>query len=321
MIINNAVGLRADHIGTGRSSRVPVLLLMLFSAVLLALTTLGSAFAPRAEAAADSFILRSNEQLGPGQRLVSSNAQYVLVMQGDGNLVEYAPGNRPIWASGTNVRDSVVLMQSDGNVVIVAPGNRPLWATGTNGNPGATLELQSDANLVVYAQGHSPRWASASAQTGTTLGDRIVSVAKAELANTSRNKENGGYNCNFYSRDLYKGNLCHAWCADFARWVWGHAGANTAKLDAGAGSFVPYGERNHTWRKDNRASAARVGDAVVFNYANGRASHVGLVIGVNQAAGTITIIEGNAGKYDNQVSQRTFVPGSNGVTGFISPVG
>jgi hypothetical protein len=298
-----------------------VLLLLLLSAVLVAMTALGSPFAPRAAAAADSFILRSNEQLAPGQRLVSANGQYVLVMQGDGNLVEYAPGNRAIWASGTNARDSVVRMQSDGNVVIVAPGNRPVWATGTNGNPGATLELQSDANLVVYAQGHSPRWAS-SAQTGTTLGDRIAGVARDELR-SSHTKEAGGYNCNFYSSDLNRRKVCQEWCADFARWVWGKAGAKTAGLDAGAASFFRYGDANHTWRQSNSASAARVGDAVVFNYNSntGKASHVGLVIGVNPAAGTITIIEGNAGDHTDQVNQRTIVPAKKGVTGFTSPVG
>jgi hypothetical protein len=319
VITNCLLGLVARHTGTSRSPRRRgSAILTVLSTLLLALTALGSAFLTPAQAAAESSVLRSNEQLRAGQRLVSSDGQYVLVMQGDGNLVEYAPGNRPIWASGTNVRDSVVRMQSDGNVVIIAPGNRPVWATGTNGNLRATLELQTDANLVVYAQGHAPRWASGSGQTGTALSDRIVNVARAELANTSRNKEQGGYNCNFYTRDLLKRNVCHAWCADFARWVWRQAAANTAGLDAGAASFGRYS----TYRKGNSASAARVGDAAVFNYNNktGSASHVGLVIGVNQAAGTITIIEGNAGEHDDQVSQRTFVPSAKGVTGFTSPV-
>jgi hypothetical protein len=324
IVINNSLtGLAAGRTDTSRfQRRRDAAILTVLSTLLLALTALGSVFLTPAEAAAEGFILRSNEQLRSGQRLVSSDGQYVLVMQGDGNLVEYAPGNRPIWASGTNARDSVVRMQSDGNVVIIAPGNRPVWATGTNGNSGATLELQTDANLVVYAQGHAPRWASGSTQSGTTLGDRIVSVARGELINTSRNKEQGGYNCNFYTRDLLKRNVCEAWCADFARWVWRQAGANTAELDAGAVSFVRYGDDTHnrTWRPYNSASAARVGDAAVFNYRSGSASHVGLVTRVNKAAGTITIIEGNAGDNDNQVSQRTFVPSAGGVTGFTSPV-
>jgi CHAP domain len=314
MIQSNAVRLASGRIGRSRSARVAVLL-MLLSTILLAVTTVGSAFLPRAEAAADSFILKSDEQLGSGQRLVSANGQYVLVMQGDGNLVEYAPGNRPIWASGTNAAGSVVRMQSDGNLVIVAPGNRPVWATGTNGNPGATLELQNDANVVVYAQGHSPRWASASAPSGSALGDRIVSVARAEADNNLRNYETGN-NCNFYSSDLNGRKVCQPWCADFARWVWGKAGAKTDGLNAAAASFARY----PTYRAGHAASSARVGDAVVFNYNGRTASHVGLVIAVNTATGKITTIEGNtsAGKV-KQVGP--FVPKSRGVSGFASPIG
>lgn len=74
-------------------------------------------------------------------------------MQGDGNLVEYAPGNRAVWSSGTNRPGSILRMQGDGNVVIVAPGNQAVWATGTSGNQNATLELQNDGNVVVYGQG------------------------------------------------------------------------------------------------------------------------------------------------------------------------
>ncbi len=59
--------------------------------------------------------------LTAGQELYSSNVQYLLAMQGDGNLVEYGPGSQVIWASGTN------------------------------GNPGAFAAMQGDGNLVVYS--------------------------------------------------------------------------------------------------------------------------------------------------------------------------
>ena len=120
-----------------------------------------------AAAAAGEFRLNPGEQLNAGQRLVSTNGSYVLVMQGDGNLVEYAPGNRAVWASGTSVANSVALMQRDGNLVVIAPGNRPVWGTGTSGNAGADLELQNDGNLVVYGTGHVARWASGSGASST----------------------------------------------------------------------------------------------------------------------------------------------------------
>ncbi len=122
----------------------------------LAVTLTGTS----AQAAAGSDRLNANEQLNPGQRLVDPYGQFVLTMQGDGNLVEYGPGNRALWASGTNHSNSIVRMQSDGNLVIIAPGNVPVWSTGTGGNPNADLELQIDGNIVVYAQGHVARWST-----------------------------------------------------------------------------------------------------------------------------------------------------------------
>ncbi|MFP5023527.1 NlpC/P60 family protein [Pseudonocardia phyllosphaerae] len=118
-------------------------------------------------AGAGSDRLNPGETLVAGERLVSPDGQYVLVMQGDGNLVEYAPGNRAIWASGTNRANSVATMQGDGNLVVIAPGNSAVWATGTNGNNGADLELQNDGNAVVYAQGHVAKWSSRSGGTAT----------------------------------------------------------------------------------------------------------------------------------------------------------
>ncbi|MFI5911125.1 NBR1-Ig-like domain-containing protein [Dactylosporangium sp. NPDC051541] len=111
-------------------------------------------------AQAEPTALYANQTLDAGTRLVSGNQQYALVMQGDGNLVEYAPGGRPVWASGTNVPGTVLVNQGDGNIVLVAPGNRAIWATGTNGNPNSVLVVQDDANVVVYAPGNRPIWAS-----------------------------------------------------------------------------------------------------------------------------------------------------------------
>lgn len=130
----------------------------------LALVGLAVAGAPAALAGAGSNNLQQNEQLNPGEQLWTSNG-ISLTMQSDGNLVERAPGNQPVWASGTNRAGSIVRMQSDGNLVIIAPGNVAVWSTGTGGNNGAGLELQTDGNLVVYAQGHVARWAN-----GVNLG-------------------------------------------------------------------------------------------------------------------------------------------------------
>jgi hypothetical protein len=96
-----------------------------------------------------------------GSSLSSPNTRYRLTMQGDGNLVAYAPEGRPIWASGTNGRGGVrVVMQYDGNLVIVAGNGTAVWATGTNGHPGSVLQVQDDGNVVIYAPGHVAVWAT-----------------------------------------------------------------------------------------------------------------------------------------------------------------
>lgn len=90
------------------------------------------------------------------------------------------------------------------------------------------------------------------------MTDRIVSIARAEAANSGRNRESGT-NCNYYSGALGAGSPCangwraQEWCADFARWVWGQAGARTAGLSGAAGSFAGYG----TYRSGAAASNAR----------------------------------------------------------------
>ncbi|MEV3911917.1 hypothetical protein [Streptomyces canus] len=104
--------------------------------------------------------LLPGQRLNPGDRLASPNGLNVLVLQTDGNLVEYIPGGRAIWATNTRVSNSVLFMQADGNLVVVAPGNRPVWASATSGKPGSILELQDDRNLVVYAPGHVAVWAN-----------------------------------------------------------------------------------------------------------------------------------------------------------------
>jgi hypothetical protein len=274
-----------------------------------------------ARAAANTDRLTGGEQLNPGERLISPNGQFVLTMQGDGNLVEYAPGNRAVWATGTNRADSIARMQTDGNLVVIAPGNVAVWATGTGGNPGADVELQNDGNVVVYASGHVARWGSGTQSGSSSLADRITTIARNEAGNPNHNHENGA-NCNYYSGALGGGTACgnnwraEEWCADFARWTWGQAGANTGGLSAAAISFQTYGNAHATWHAGSSLSGVQPGDVVGYNFGGSTSDdHVGIVVAT--AATTVTTVEGN---YSDAVTTRTVTLGTSGLSGYTHPV-
>ena len=115
-------------------------------------------------------------------------------------------------------------------------------------------------------------------------GDDIASIALAEL---------GGHACYpqvFGSSCSGNGGSPEYWCADFAKWVWQQAGADTSGLTAAAGSFYVYGQNHGTLHQ-----YPSVGDAVVFDYAGGGyADHVALVTKVN-GNGTIEAVSGDWG--------------------------
>lgn len=81
------------------------------------------------------------------------------------------------------------------------------------------------------------------------------------------------------------------WCADFAKWVWQHAGvSDTGALTPAAGSFYSYGLRYGTL-----TGTPAVGDAAVFNYyGGGVAEHVAIVTAV-YPDGTIETTSGDWG--------------------------
>lgn len=104
--------------------------------------------------------LYTGERLNPGEQLTSPNARYALVMQGDGNLVEYDAGT-PVWASNTAGHPgSDFEAQPDGNFVVYAPGHVAVWESNTNGRIGSVLKIQDDRNVVIYAPGNIATWTS-----------------------------------------------------------------------------------------------------------------------------------------------------------------
>ncbi len=122
-----------------------------------------------AQPSAHGNTMNAGEVLPPGQVLTSSNGNYRLTFQTDGNLVLYS-GNVPLWASNTSATASCI-MQTDGNLVVYAAGGHAAWASNTNGNPGSHLTVQDDGNVVIYRPDGRAVWAS---NTVRTVGDSTL---------------------------------------------------------------------------------------------------------------------------------------------------
>ncbi|KAJ5481789.1 hypothetical protein N7475_000601 [Penicillium sp. IBT 31633x] len=118
-----------------------------------------------------SRILLQDATMYEGDYLQSENSLYRFTLQGDGNVVLYAPQNEVIWQSYTDGMGNHpyrIVAQSDGNVVQYDKHNSPehaLWRTGTNGLGGEVLILQDDGNLVLYASGNKAVWESSSVKS------------------------------------------------------------------------------------------------------------------------------------------------------------
>ena len=166
-------------------------------------------------------------------------------------------------------------------------------------------------------------------------GNDVSSLALANVGGMACTKNSlGGYS--FDSSCTGNGGQPEYWCADFARWVWEHVGAqHTSELTAAAGSFYVYGQNHGTL-----SNTPKLGDAVVFNYQGGGvADHVALVTQVN-GNGTIETVSGdwngqsgseaqfastshvvlNSPAYPSTVGTSPGVMGMT-ISGYISPVG
>lgn len=162
----------------------------------------------------------------------------------------------------------------------------------------------------------------------------IANIALANVGKGACSRNSAGGTA-FDSSCTGNGGHPEYWCADFARWVWAQAGANTSGLTAGAGSFYEYGQNHGTLH-----SKPSVGDAVVFDYAgNGYADHVAIVTRVN-SNGTIETVSGdwggehgseatfastsradlNAPAYWGGVGSKPAIMGMK-ISGYVSPAG
>lgn len=103
-----------------------------------------------------------DQKMYKNQYITSPDKRYVFMLQSDGNLILYAPGYKPLWASNTSgVAVDHVKVQSDGNMVIYGPQGG-VWSTGTAGRGGSAtvLKAQNDGNFVIYNGTAGAIWAT-----------------------------------------------------------------------------------------------------------------------------------------------------------------
>ena len=112
--------------------------------------------------------LNGTVELTPGKFYTPPQKQYVLVFQGDGNLVVYRYNSStgkaydPVWNSGTHGNSGArCFLQEDGNLVIYTSSMSPIWNTRTSGKRRATLYIKDDGEIsVVSRDTNSTTWSN-----------------------------------------------------------------------------------------------------------------------------------------------------------------
>ena len=247
---------------------------------------------------------------------VTADGQGYAAISGSGQV--YAYGTAQHRGNPTGHSGIVgISLTADGQGYVAVSNSGQVYAYGTTisrGNPsGFTGGIAAVATTAdgagyaalsgigqVYAYGTVVHRGNADPNAGTAsgVGTRIASIARTQAGDGSRNREVGGANCNYYTAQVQssaaacgsQGWRAQAWCADFARWVWGQAGARTAGLTAGAISFrTGYGN----YRSGADLYGVQPGDALVFNQGTSTTEddHVGIVTAVGSS--TVTMISGN----------------------------
>lgn len=119
--------------------------------------------------------LNPGEQIAVNQNLWSSNGKFMLILQTDGNLVEYLEVVG-VWASHTwGRKPNAAVMQLDGNFVIYEPGGIPIWAS-TTGVPGSYFMLHDDGNMVVHHPQGAALWSSGPVSVTDRLRVRVGEI-------------------------------------------------------------------------------------------------------------------------------------------------
>ena len=125
---------------------------------------------------------------------MSTDGDYTVILQHDGNFVMYNKYNYPIWATnsyGTNDISRYIIFETDNNLCMYSNSpNQVRWCSMSNfGVTGsnARVIMQNDGNLVVYDHNGLPLWDSDSAGWGAKINKQNNNLLHDLL---TENKEN-----------------------------------------------------------------------------------------------------------------------------------
>ncbi|PZE64327.1 hypothetical protein DEI83_12375 [Curtobacterium sp. MCBD17_021] len=112
--------------------------------------------------------------LRAGDQVTSGNGQFRLVMQGDGNLVEYGIGNVVLWASNTpDQYGAVAVVQKEGPLSIIKNG-RLLAQWGPTKSPTKNLGVRGDGSLRLLDTANRITWKLLTFQSRVPAGTTIL---------------------------------------------------------------------------------------------------------------------------------------------------
>ena len=98
--------------------------------------------------------LTTEGYITPNTYLRSSDSRYILVFQGDGNIVLSGPGTHIMWSAGVTVPSGTtpteLILGDDGNLVAYDSNGKAYWSSKTSGSDANQLLVQNDGNTVLY---------------------------------------------------------------------------------------------------------------------------------------------------------------------------
>lgn len=127
-----------------------------FASALTVLALAAGALVATAEPAAASAVwvgsAPAGTKINPGDQVTSPNGQFKLIMQGDGNLVEYGIGNRVLWASNTAGSPGAIAVVGKNRALDITKNGKRLarWASAGTANSTA-LKIRADGTMALLA--------------------------------------------------------------------------------------------------------------------------------------------------------------------------